>query len=76
MGVARSACPTATGRSTLLHSFLTKSTKGNSIDFPKKCIKRAGVMKMPAKLLMTALQSALATVTKMNVEVVTGGFNS
>jgi hypothetical protein len=49
--------------------------KGNSIDFPKKCMKSAGVMKMPAKLLITALHSALATATKW-IQVVRKGSNS
>lgn len=50
-----------TGSKTLLHSFDTSSKNGSSIDFPKNLNSKAGVKKIPAMLLITVLQSDVAT---------------
>mmetsp|Transcript_13843 Transcript_13843/g.25044 ORF Transcript_13843/g.25044 Transcript_13843/m.25044 type:complete len:269 (-) Transcript_13843:216-1022(-) len=78
MGVARRAWPKATGNNTLLHNFDTNPKNGSSILFPKNLNNNAGVIKIPAKLLMTVLHNAVATfppladVNKMHMLIVVG----
>ena len=51
-----------------MHSFKTISRNGSFISVPKKRNNNAGVMKIPAMLLITALQIDVATLPPPEVE--------